>query len=39
MITSMQEQAAEIMDELVTPMYMADIAPVAPRLHRKAKMP
>ncbi len=39
LITSMQEQAVEVMDVLVTPMYVADIAPVAPGLQRKAKMP
>jgi len=39
LIPSMQEQAAEVMDELVTPMYMANIPPVAPGFHRKAKMP
>lgn len=35
LIPSMQEQAAEVMDEIVTPIQLDGIAPVAPGLHRK----
>lgn len=35
MISSMQEQAAEVMDQFIIPFEILGTSPIAPQLHRK----